>query len=79
MDIKQDALKITAERPEARIHHEETIRQTTHEDAGRDHQVEQGEGEETREESREEVKTLDPDDPEGEDDDTFLFHRDDSE
>ena len=78
MDIKQDAHKITAECPEARIHHEEAVRQAAGQDAGRNHQGEQEEAQEAGQE-REEVKALGPEDPEGEDDDTFLIHRDDDE
>ena len=45
---------------------------------GRDNKVEQEEAQEAGQE-REEVTALDPKDPEGEDDDTFLLHRDDDE
>ena len=72
MDIKQDAHKIAAERPEARIHHQEAVRQAAGQDAGRDHQVQQEEAQEAG--LQEEVKALGP---EGSHDDTFLKHRDD--
>ena len=46
MDVKQDADKITAERTQIGVHHEEAIRQAAVQDAGRDHPEQQGEGEE---------------------------------
>ena len=73
MDIKQDAHKIAAECPEARIHHQEAVRQVAGEDAGRDHQVESEEAQEAGQEAKE-VKALEP---EGPGDDTFLNHHDD--
>ena len=63
MDVKEDANEITADRPEAGIHHEEAVRQAPDQDARRDHQEQQAEGEEAE---GEEIA--------GEDD-TFLLHR----
>ena len=66
MDVKEDANEITADRLEAGIHHEEAVRQAPGEDAGRDHQAQPEEGQETEEtETQEEVE-----------DDTSLIHRD---
>jgi hypothetical protein len=66
MDVKEDANEITADRLEAGIHHEEAVRQAPGEDAGRDHQAQPEEGQETEEtEAQEEVE-----------DDTSLIHRD---
>ena len=70
LQVKEDADKITAERTEAGLHHEEAIRQAAAQDAGRDHPEQQEEGQETGEEGGEEA--LGPEDPEGEEDDTFL-------
>ena len=47
MDVKEHADQITAERPQARTHHEEAVRQAPLQDAGRDHSRKQEEGEET--------------------------------
>ena len=63
LDVKEDANKITADRPQAGIHHEEAVRQAPDQDARRDHQEQQAEGEEAE---GEEIA--------GEDD-TFLLHR----
>ena len=71
MDIKQDAHKIAAECPEARIHHQEAVRQVAGEDAGRDHQIQSEEAQEAGLQG-EEVRALGP---EGTDDDTFLNAR----
>ena len=78
LQVKEDADKITAERTEAGLHHEEAVRQAAAENAGRDHPAQQEEGQEAGEEG-EALGPPDPDDPEGEDDDTFLLHRDDDE
>ena len=77
LDVKEDADKITAERTEAGSHHEEAVRQTPLQDAGRDHQAQPEEGQETSSQEtsqgEEEVLGL-----EGSDDDTHLLHRDDA-
>ena len=74
LEVKEDADKITAERTEAGLYHEEAVRQAAVQDAGRDHPGEQEEGEET---GQEEALGIDSD--EGSGDDTFLLHRDDDE
>ena len=76
LEVKEDADKITAERTEAGLHHEEAIRQAAAQDAGRDHPEQPEEGQETGEESGGQEEALGP---EGSDDDTFLLHRDDDE
>jgi len=70
MDVKEDANEITADRPEARIHHEEAVRQAARQDAGRYHQAQPEEGEETEAQGEEEALG---------DDDTHLLHRDDDD
>ena len=76
MDVKEDADKITAERTEAGSHHEEAVRQTPLQDAGRDHQAQPEEGQETEAQGEEEA--LGAEQTEGSDDDTHLLHRDDA-
>ena len=70
LQVKEDADKITAERTEAGLHHEEAVRQAAVQDAGRDHQAQQGEGQEAGPE-----EALGLGSEEGSDDDTFLLHR----
>ncbi len=74
LEVKEDADKITAERTEAGIHHEEAVRQAAAQDAGRDHPAQPEEGQEA---GQEEALGFDSD--EGSNDDTFLLHRDDGE
>jgi hypothetical protein len=76
LEVKEDADKITAERTEAGTHHEEAVRQATVQNAGRNHQEQQEEGQEAGQEDGPQEEALGPEDPEGEDDDTFLVHRD---
>ena len=64
LDVKEYANEITADRPQAGIHHEKAVRQAPEQDAGRDHQEQQAEGQEA---DGEEIAC------EG---DTFLLHRD---
>ena len=71
LEVKEDADKITAERTEAGLYHEEAVRQAAVEDAGRDHP----EQPEARQEAGQEEALR----PEGSDDDTFLTHRDQDE
>jgi len=70
LEVKEDADKISAERTEAGLHHEEAVRQAAVQDAGRDHQAQQGEGQEAGPE-----EALGLGSEEGSDDDTFLLHR----
>ena len=72
LEVKEDADKISAERTEAGLHHEEAVRQVTDEDAGRDHPEQQEEGQEAEDQGEGEALG-----PEGSDDDSFLLHRDD--
>jgi len=74
LEVKEDADKITAERTEAGIHHEEAVRQAPAQDAGRDHQAQPEEGQEAGQE-----EALGVGSEEGSDDDTHLLHRDDDE
>ena len=73
LQVKEDADKITAERTEAGLHHEEAVRQVADKDAGRDHPEQQEEGQEAEDQG----EALGSDSAEGSDDDTFLLHRDD--
>jgi len=75
LQVKEDADKITAERTEAGLHHEEAVRQVADKDAGRDHPEQQEEGQEAEDQG----EALGSDSAEGSDDDTFLLHRDDDE
>jgi len=76
LEVKEDADKITAERTEAGTHHEEAVRQATVQNAGRNHQEQQEEGQEAGQEDGPQEEALGS---EGEDDDTFLVHRDSDE
>jgi len=51
MDVKDDANEITAERTQAGIHHQEAVRQTAIQDAGRDHPAQQEKAQETGQEA----------------------------
>ena len=81
LTVKEDADKISAERTEAGLHHEEAVRQATAQDAGRNHQEQQEEAQETgpQETGTQEGEALDAEGSEGTEDDTFLLHRDDDE
>ena len=74
LTVKEDADKITADRTEAGLHHEEAVRQATVQNVGRNHQKQQEEAQKTGQ--AQEGEALDP---EGEEDDTFLIHRDSDE
>ena len=76
LEVKEDADKITAERTEAGTHHEEAVRQATVQNAGRHHQEQQEEGQEAGQEDGPQEEALGS---EGEEDDTFLVHRDGDE
>ena len=75
LQVKEDADKITAERTEAGTHHEEAVRQATVQNARRNHQEQQEEGQEAEDQG--EGEALGSDSAEGSADDTFLLHRDD--
>ena len=79
LEVKEDADKITAERTEAGLHHEEAVRQAAAENARRNNQEQQEEAQEAGQEDGPQEEALGPEDPEGEDDDTFLLHRDSDE
>ena len=79
LTVKEDADKITAECVEAGLHHEEAVRQAPGEDAGRDHQEQQEEAQETGPPQESGPQEEEVERSEGTDDDTFLLHRDDDE